>query len=266
MSNLEDRMKDYEQHNNNNLIDGLPVCARLDGRNFSRLLRKLERPFSMQFHQLMVEVTKRLMEESGACFAHTHSDEISLIFWNPNGQIFFNGKVNKLNSCLAGLCSVMFNSLGKIILPELNWLKYPHFDCRVWNLPNKIEAANTILWRQIDGRRNSIQSAARRIFSHRQLTNASCDVMLGMMEDKQIYWTDYPSQFKYGTQISRVITSRQYTEDELSLLPTKHEAHKDPNLKVLRKDLLIGSKYMCDMGVSKQVNLIFGSINEQSNK
>jgi hypothetical protein len=41
----------------------------------------------------------------------------------------------------------------------------PHFDARVFQLPSKVEAANALLWRAMNARKNAVTSATRAIYS-----------------------------------------------------------------------------------------------------
>lgn len=98
-----DRMKLYEGLSNTPLLPGVPVCARLDGRNFHTFTKHAARPFSEAFHAMMVAVTRHLVVESCATVGYTQSDEISLAWVD---HPFFEGNPQKMCSTLAAMASV----------------------------------------------------------------------------------------------------------------------------------------------------------------
>lgn len=92
---LGDRMKFYEGLGVHPLMPKLPVCARLDGRNFHAFTRHAERPFSRFFHEVMVAITKHLVVEACASLGYTQSDEITLS-WLGEALLEANRKLQDL--------------------------------------------------------------------------------------------------------------------------------------------------------------------------
>ncbi len=238
--NLGDRMKFYEQHTMVDLMPGLPVIARLDGKAFHSFTRGLDRPFDVSFNKLMTETTKYLVDETVARIGYTQSDEITLI-WEANGpksQIFMDGRVFKMQSILAAMASVFFNRKLNEYLPSKSG-QMPIFDCRVWNVPSREEAVNVLIWREQDATRNSISMAAQSVHSHKQLHKKSSNEMQEMLFEKGINWNEYPSSFKRGVYVQRYPVERPFTTDEIEKLPQQHEARKNPDLVVLRHEVRI---------------------------
>lgn len=233
-----DRMKMYERREaGRQFLPKIPVVARMDGRGFHRFTKHLARPFDENFRNLMIELTKYLVEETSAKMGYTQSDEISLLFYSDDlrSQIYFNGKVFKMISSLSATTSVMFNELKKKYdLPEY-LLNFPAtFDCRVWEVPTKHEAVNVFMWREFDAVRNSITMAAQNIYSHKQLHKKNTDEMQEMLFQKGINWNDYDPKFKRGTYVQKQTVERSFTAEDLAKLPPKHNAHKNPDLKIKR--------------------------------
>lgn len=237
MTEFGDRMKFYEkQEAGRRLIPLIPVCARMDGRSFHNFTSSLVRPFDKNFREAMTETTINLVKETNALIGYTQSDEISLVWYEPNfkSQIFFDGKVQKMCSILAALTTSFFQH--EIRQGELRHLKYkfPIFDARVWNLPTLVEAANYLVWREADATTNSIQMVAQSLYSHKQLNNKSCKQMQEMIFQKGKNWNDYPAVYKRGTYVRRVKRMTKFSAEELENLPPKHEAHTNPDLQILR--------------------------------
>lgn len=234
---LGDRMKTYEQAEaGRKLMPLLPIMVRVDGRSFSNFTRDLVRPFDNQMHQLMVDTTAFLVKETNARVGYTQSDEISLILYsdNYNSQLYFDGKIHKLVSQIAAQATVFFaKNMGKYLPPE-KADSIATFDCRVWNVPNKMEAANTIIWREIDAVKNSISMLARYHFSHKDLQDKSCDDMLKMLADIHVDWSEYPAGFRKGTYVQRKTILTKFSNEELANLPPQHAARHNPNFQVER--------------------------------
>lgn len=222
---MGDRLKEYEaRETSRRFLPYLPVYARLDGRSFSRFTKGMARPFDPNFKEVMDLVTIYLVNETNALIGYNQSDEISLL-WEQSvydSQIFFDGKIQKMNSILAALASTKFLQLAMAKWPEKIGDKPPVFDCRIFQLPNRTEAANTIYWRVKDATKNSISMAARSKFSH----NAVNGLNSGQKQEKLwseagINWNDYPMGFKEGTFVRRVKKFRTLTDKELNCIPEK---------------------------------------------
>lgn len=259
--NLGDRMKNLEgQESDRRFMPLVPICVRLDGRSFSSFTKGLERPFDKNFSDLMIDTTKYLVEETNACVGYTQSDEISLIYYSEDqkSQVFFDGRIQKMCSVLSSICSVKFNQLMRIIVGGMAvgyvskreeyeqtdhflWKDKlnlnPIFDCRVWVVPNKVEAVNTLVWREFDCTKNSYTQAAREYYSDKELFKKNGSEKQEMLFQKGINWNNYPSFFKRGTYIQRKKVIRKFTTEEMEKLPEKHEARKNPELMVERTEV-----------------------------
>jgi tRNA(His) 5'-end guanylyltransferase len=144
-----DRMKRYEAAETERyFMPLLPVYT-----------RGLCRPFDPRITRAMVETTKFLVAETNARIGYTQSDEISLAWLQDryDSEVFFGGKVQKLTSVLASLATAKFNHvcLEDVGLAERARQQLPVFDCRVFQLPNRTEAANAFLWREKDATKNA---------------------------------------------------------------------------------------------------------------
>jgi tRNA(His) 5'-end guanylyltransferase len=141
-------------------------------------------------------------------------------------------------------------------MPERQRAACPQFDCRVFSVPNETEAANCLLWRELDATRNSVSMAAQANFSHKELQGKSCAEMHDMLFNKSINWNNYPDFFKRGTYVQRINVVRPFTVEEIDKLPPKHMARTNPNLTVERTDY-IEIKMPPFMKVINRENVIF---------
>lgn len=236
---LGDRMKFYEKLNDKELIPILPICVRIDGRAFHSFCHDLKKPYDIRLSETMKSTTRWLVEETNACIGYTQSDEMTLIYYTNNwdSQVFFNGNYQKFISILASMTTLIFNEYLEVFDLKEKKKRRPMFDARVWNVPNKEEAVNLLIWREQDATRNSIQAAARSLYSQNEIQNKGCDELQEMIFQKGINWNDYPSFFKRGSYFQRKKTSKKFTETEMDKLPLKHAARTNPNLEIVRTDI-----------------------------
>ena len=148
---LDAQMRVYETSHDVRVMPGVSIVARIDGRNFTRLTKELERfdaPFDPRFRDLMAGTVEHLMGCGFAvAYAYTQSDEISLLL--GRGDQTFGRKERKINSVLAGEASAAFSlALGR----------HAAFDCRVCQLPGGQVVVDYFRWRQADAGRNALNA------------------------------------------------------------------------------------------------------------
>lgn len=236
-----DRMKMYEAVETARTLDpALPIYARVDGRSFSNFTRAMRRPFDDRMTAAMVGVVKYLVGATHARIGYTQSDEISIVWLSEeDAQPLFGGKVHKLTSVLASMAAASmqyeirqaFDDNDASILCEA----LPHFDCRVFSLPSKVEAANAFLWRAMDARKNAVSMAARSVYSSKEMHGKDQSEMRAMMAQKGIVFEDYPLAFREGTWVRRVTVEKPLGNYELARIPEKHRPA--PGSRVTRSEV-----------------------------
>ena len=209
LDELGDRMKRYErQETAQTFCPNTWLYVRIDGRGFSKFTKGLKRPYDERLSNLMVKTTEYLVSETNARVGYTQSDETSLLIYNRygNDSAIFDVKKQKLVSIIAGLTSSYFNRHLPNYIPEkMDYGRLPVFDCRIFSVPNDVEAMNAIYWRELECVKNSISMAAHDNFSHKELHKKNSKDMKDMLLNcKGISWDEYPEFFKYGTYVKRV--------------------------------------------------------------
>lgn len=256
LNTLEDKCKWFEKNFSPDImIPELPVVIRLDGNNFSKWTKSLNKPFDSRFSEIMVETTKFLVQETGALIGYTQSDEITLILYSDNmeSQLYNGGKKQKILSKLTGKCVTFFNKKVAEFLPDKEFV---NFDCRIYQVPTKEWACNQLLWRENDGTRNSKQMLASAYFSHNELNKKNTSVMQDMLMEKGVNWNDLEVKFKRGTYIRRVKTSSPYTKEELEMLPPMHNARRNPDY-VLERNIISIVDMPIFSTISNKVEMVF---------
>jgi tRNA(His) 5'-end guanylyltransferase len=218
----------------------IPIVARIDGRSFSKFTKGMNRPYDAIMSEMMVDTTKFLVEETGASIGYTQSDEISLAWHSTDlrSQVWFDGRIMKMTSQLAAQATLYFNRLVSFRY-ERFYERMPSFDARVWQVPNRTEAANMFVWREWDATKNSITMAASHYYSHEELQGKNGAEKQEMLFKKGVNWNDYPDFFKRGTYLQRRTVKRAFTTEELDKLPEKHEARRNPNLQIERSEVAV---------------------------
>ena len=206
---LGDRMKTfYEAPNTDVLPMRLPVIMRLDGRAFHTLTKKLDRPFDGKIIDLMQNTAKYLCENiSGAVFAYTQSDEISILIHNYKKlktEAWFNNEVQKMVSISASIASSYFTANSDTIF---NKITIAQFDSRVFVIPES-EVCNYFIWRQQDWERNSVQMLARSLFSQKECHKKNNSELHEMCFQKGKNWNNLPIYLKRGTGVFKEETKR----------------------------------------------------------
>jgi len=257
---LDTRIKFYEGQYRQFLTPLVPVVIRLDGRAFHTFCQNMKKPFDEDFHNIMVNVTERLVIETNARVGYTQSDEISLLLHSDqwDSQLYFHGNVNKINSIAASFTTAWFHCFLKVSPIAVGHSMIPTFDCRCFNVPVE-EVANYFIWREQDAVRNSIQAAAQAHFSHKSLHGLnSSQLQDKLMREKGINWNDYPYYQKRGTYIRAVKTSEPITVEERESLPAKHLARTNPNLAVERRKMVFGEVPILTTIVNRTEFLLYG--------
>ena len=218
---LGNRMKsNYENVTKYKLPKRTYTIIRIDGKAFHTYTKGMTRPFDLEFINDMDETAKYLCENvQGAKLAFVQSDEISLVltdFDKINTDTYYDGTVQKIASIAASMTTAKFNQLRFMKcfkeepdIPELQTSlvqqtylpKLAMFDSRVFTIPTKTEVINYIIWRQQDTTRNSIQSVAQSLYSHKELHGKGSLELQDMIFDKGINWDNYDSKLKRGRLI-----------------------------------------------------------------
>lgn len=148
---LDEKMRVFETTHDICVLPGMFMVARIDGRSFTRLTKKVhkfESPFDVKVRDMMVETTNHLLNCGfNIVFGYTQSDEISLLF-HPEITAF-DRKLRKYNSVLAGEASAKFS----LLLGDIG-----AFDCRISELPNVDLVCDYFRWRNEDAHRNALNA------------------------------------------------------------------------------------------------------------
>ncbi|WP_292601694.1 tRNA(His) guanylyltransferase Thg1 family protein [Methanobrevibacter sp. UBA212] len=165
-------MKDYEVYSSLKVPKNSKVIVRLDGRAFHKLASdlKLVKPYDRNFYQVMAVVCEDLFREFSPSFVYTFSDEISLLLNN----IPFDGRIEKINSVMAGFASSSF-----VIHYDVDFKKPPAFDSRIIPI-NDEDILDYFRWRQDESWMNCVNSHGISYLKTKYSNNEANDKINGM--------------------------------------------------------------------------------------
>jgi tRNA(His) 5'-end guanylyltransferase len=232
---IGDRIKIYENENEKNILPYYNFILRLDGKNFSKFTKGLKKPFDKNFTDAMVLTMNDLINKFKPRTGYTHSDEITLIFSNAcakeeyenkeNKSVhFYNGRILKINTVVAGYCSVRFAfNFSNIIKKDMNSYKQQTldkifsfetcFDCRTIIPPTdkEYEIVNHMIWRSIrDCPRNTVATYARHYYTNKELFNKDSSDMIKMLLEKGLDWNkNVPIYDKHGVYCKKELYDKE---------------------------------------------------------
>ena len=210
---LGDRMKEcYENRTRYSLPRRSYTIIRVDGKAFHTWTKGLTRPFDNGFVEDMNTTAKYLCKNiMGAKLAYVQSDEISVIitdFEEKTTEAWFDYNLQKMASVSASMATRAFNEarLKRLGVDEMKWAE---FDSRIFQIAQRAEVINYLIWRQNDAVRNSISSVAQSLYSHRELMKKNCSDMQELIFQKGINWNDIDPALKRGRLIRKVTFEKE---------------------------------------------------------
>ena len=207
---LGTRMKEnYENCTRYYLPKRTNTIIRIDGKAFHSFTRNCEKPYDEHFMNAMNFTAENLLKSiQGSVFAYVQSDEISILlqdYENEKTLAWLNGNIQKIASISASIATGYFNEYYRSD-------KIAFFDSRAFTICDNVEVYNYFLWRLNDCVRNSIQSLAHTLFSHKELLTLNQVQLINKCADEHnIFFSDMPNAYKYG----RIIKKQKYIKNDI---------------------------------------------------
>lgn len=132
------------------------IALHIDGDNFSKFTKDLEKPFDENFHDAMLNTAAYLVKQFNAIIAYIQFDEINLILAKNNTM--FNRKIGKLISKASSLTTIMFKEYLDIPCKYMTDELYYGFATHVYNLPTWEQVIDYMNWRRADCKKNSLST------------------------------------------------------------------------------------------------------------
>lgn len=281
---LGNRIKEYENVSNFKLMRKGYTILRLDGKAFHTYTKGLDKPFDQGLVDDMDNTAIYLCENiQNVVCGYVQSDEITLVlcdFEKINTSPWFDNKIQKICSVSASMATAKFNQLrfAREFVKRQgspNFEKLAMFDSRVFQVPNKMECTNVLIWRQQDTVKNSISSVAQTMFSTKELNGKNGSEKQEMMFQKNgTNWNDFDPKLKRGRMIVKMTYEKEpnvirthwisvapptFTQDRdylNNLIPDREFVSNVPNINWIPKDLSKDEKESLVKSLKKQLTAL----------
>lgn len=221
---LGDELKHYENiESGRGGMIGEPIVVRVDGVSFSKFTRGFEKPFDKRIAQAMDEACAAVVDRLQPVLGYTQSDEMTFVFWDPEFDVAFAGRLQKLASVCAATASGAFLKAALRLFPDRVESYTPVFDGRAHVLDITLAAKN-VEWRELDARRNAVSMAAHSVLGHSALPGKSSADMKEMMAEAGVDYASYPERFKRGAYFRRRKVAVERTPEEMARIPEEYRA------------------------------------------
>jgi tRNA(His) 5'-end guanylyltransferase len=224
---LKEKFYAYQKKANHFLDPDKYIFIHVDGRSFSHKVKnKFNKPFDDDVIDAMDKTAMYLCKDiQGACFAYVQSDEISIVVKKetPTSQVFFNGRMSKMQSIIASDAGTEFSRImaakrikdiptcassddvKQMCLDVVENGPTYQFDCKVFNVDSANDAVACILYRNIDCIRNSKQQVCQTYLPHSLLVKKNTDEQVSLLkQNKGIDWEKFDDNKKYGRLIKKI--------------------------------------------------------------
>jgi tRNA(His) 5'-end guanylyltransferase len=111
---------------------------------------------------------------------------------------------------------------------DIKQFRMAEFDARVFQIPQKVEVLNYLIWRQQDAVRNSIASVAQSLYSPKELNGKNGNQQQEMIFQKGINWNDYNFREKRGGVITKVQEQMYLSNGEETFQRSKWQLVETP--------------------------------------
>lgn len=208
-------MNSYQACYSQKILPRVPIVITINGRSFSRITSKIEKPFSLDFLNVMCATTIKLCHEvEGAVFAYTFGDDITLVVRNDQSletQAWFQNDIQSMVSVSASIATLEFSSAAKSC--DLLLGGEPTFISNVFAVPNLTEAANVVVCKQQLAQHRALTSAVLHELTKKYgddaidiLHNRTADEKEELLQEYGIHFNSYPQAYRRGVACYRAKT------------------------------------------------------------
>jgi tRNA(His) 5'-end guanylyltransferase len=221
----------YESSYDYHITPRLPIVIRVNGRHFSNLTKRLDRPFCSKLINVFKSTLLQTIQQlDGAVFGFQYSDEFTFVLRNDRNfeeKPFCKNNIQELNGLVSSLVSVNFFK-NLVLEDELNELDGDAiFKTKVFALPSLNEAVNHIILKQQFCYGDAIFRATQAEFvkiygkseADRLLYGKKLDDKIDLLysECKIDYENYYPKSFRLGVaayKVNKIIRKNDVDEQK----------------------------------------------------
>lgn len=208
---LYERMEHYESTEKDRSFNYKKsiLAVRVVIKNFRKFHKVWNQPFDMQHIEFMKATADVLLKSFKGSYAHVSNNDITMIIHGTEtSDIPFGGKKQRLVSNISS-AAASFYSVKLVENKDVERLYklgcYPIFETTVFELPNKAEAANVLLWRERDTTKECLINISQFLGLEKELMNKTFPSRLEMITAREDYsWEALETVFKTGLFLKRV--------------------------------------------------------------
>lgn len=151
------------------------------------------------------------------------------------------------------MAAAKFTLLAADAWPERIERIIPSFDCRVFNVPSRVEAVNALIWREQDAARNAVQMVAQANFTFGELHGKSASELMAMLAEIGVSMEAFPAANRLGRYLAKRPVKTTLSAEALARIPERHR----PQGPVIRSRVV--DLELAPLAARKdRVELIFG--------
>ena len=216
----EDRINKYQDCSQYTLLPKIPVIIKVQCRNFEKLSKAYDKPFSDDLNNSFASVLYKLcLEVEGVVFGYNYADNIILICRNDQSEDtvpWYGNNIQKICSTVSSITTLQFyksliaSDNGFDVFEDLDVI----FSTTIYNVPNCNEAFNVLTLSQYENLKLSTYNACFNELISQNLNKDKAETILyGMsiedrirfLKDKfNIDYYSYPDFFRLGQMCCRV--------------------------------------------------------------
>lgn len=150
ITTLRERIEEYQNTSDFKLLKKLPVITIINGRQFKKLTSLLNKPFDINFFEILTATAIKLMQEiDGSMFSYSFNDEIVIVSRNDqtnDTQPYYDNRIQKIASATASIASLEFSKMA--MAKNIELFGDPVFTSKCFVVPHIGEVINTLIAKQ----------------------------------------------------------------------------------------------------------------------
>lgn len=211
---LQDRISDFSERSQLNLLPKLPVITIINGRGFGKITSLLDKPYSDELAQCFYAALAGLVGEiEGAVFGYAHNDELIVVSRNDQEletMPWLDNDAQKIASIASSIATFQFSESARAL--DLNLLGDSVFYAKTFVVPNITEAINVLVSAQQRAAQFAIYFACfygllnkfNRNDIDNMLSETTTDEKINLLKQEcGINFGEYPSAFRRGVACYR---------------------------------------------------------------
>lgn len=223
-----DRHESYKEAYNYKILNNLPVIIQINGRNFSRLTKKLSRPYCKTLLNILSNTLyQSILEIEGAVFGFQYSDDFIFVLKNdrnPEDQPWYQNCIQKIASVSSSIISVNF--LKNVLASNIELDGDPIFESDVFAVPSIGEAINHLILKQKLCINDAIYRAAQAEFTNQYGKDKAIKLLHGKKIPEKLdllysnceidYQKYYPSEYRLGIAVYKIPMIIRTKDEDIS--------------------------------------------------